>query len=100
MGALLPIGAARDAVMDRLVTLFGGGGFVGRYVAQALYKTGARVRIAQRDPHAHPNFVKLLSDIAADKAAAAEQGDRPVHSVWHLKLPSINRAPIARSALH
>lgn len=34
----------------RLVTLFGGGGFVGRYVAQELYKTGARVRIAQFDP--------------------------------------------------
>ena len=35
---------------DRLVTLFGGGGFVGRYVAQALFRAGARVRIAQRDP--------------------------------------------------
>ena len=31
---------------DRLITLFGGGGFVGRYVAQALFKAGARVRIA------------------------------------------------------
>jgi len=36
--------------MSRLVTLFGGGGFLGRYVAQALLKAGARVRIAQRDP--------------------------------------------------
>jgi NADH dehydrogenase len=36
--------------MDRVVTLFGGGGFLGRYVAQALFRTGARVRIAQRDP--------------------------------------------------
>ncbi|MBA3678183.1 MAG: complex I NDUFA9 subunit family protein [Sphingosinicella sp.] len=36
--------------MDRVVTLFGGGGFAGRYVAQALYKAGVRVRIAQRDP--------------------------------------------------
>ena len=35
---------------DRLVTLIGGGGFVGRYVAQDLLKAGARVRIAQRDP--------------------------------------------------
>ena len=33
-----------------LVTLFGGGGFVGRYVAQQFYRTGARVRIAQFDP--------------------------------------------------
>jgi NADH dehydrogenase len=29
---------------DRLVTLFGGGGFVGRYVAQALLSRGVRVR--------------------------------------------------------
>lgn len=37
---------------DQLVTLFGGGGFVGRYVAQALIKRGARVRVAQRNPKA------------------------------------------------
>jgi NADH dehydrogenase len=36
--------------MDELVTLFGGGGFLGRYVAQELMRSGARVRIAQRDP--------------------------------------------------
>ncbi len=36
--------------MDELVTLFGGGGFLGRYVAQELLKSGARVRIAERDP--------------------------------------------------
>jgi NADH dehydrogenase len=35
---------------ERLVTLFGGGGFVGRYVAQALFRAGARVRIAERRP--------------------------------------------------
>ena len=35
---------------DRLVTLFGGGGFIGRYVAQALFKAGVRVRIAEREP--------------------------------------------------
>src|SRR4028119_720835 len=35
---------------DRLVTLIGGGGFIGRYVAQALFARGQRVRIVARDP--------------------------------------------------
>lgn len=35
---------------DRLVTIFGGDGFVGRYVAQELLRLGVRVRIATRNP--------------------------------------------------
>jgi uncharacterized protein YbjT (DUF2867 family) len=35
---------------EELVTVFGGGGFVGRYVCENLLKSGVRVRIAQRDP--------------------------------------------------
>ncbi len=34
---------------DNLVTVFGGGGFVGRQVVQELLERGARVRVAQRD---------------------------------------------------
>jgi uncharacterized protein YbjT (DUF2867 family) len=33
-----------------LITVFGGGGFIGRYVCEALLKAGARLRIAERDP--------------------------------------------------
>jgi uncharacterized protein YbjT (DUF2867 family) len=33
-----------------LVTVFGGGGFIGRYVCEFLLKSGVRVRIAQRNP--------------------------------------------------
>jgi NADH dehydrogenase len=35
---------------EELVTVFGGGGFIGRYVCEFLMKSGVRVRIAQRDP--------------------------------------------------
>lgn len=49
----------KGRVMDRLVTLFGGGGFLGRYVAQALYRTGVRVRIAQPHPE-RAYFLKPL----------------------------------------
>ncbi len=35
---------------DRLVTLIGGGGFLGRYVAQELLSAGARVRVVERKP--------------------------------------------------
>ncbi|HEY8591920.1 MAG TPA: complex I NDUFA9 subunit family protein [Sphingomicrobium sp.] len=35
---------------EQLVTVFGGSGFIGRYVCEFLMKSGARVRVAQRDP--------------------------------------------------
>lgn len=35
---------------EQLVTVFGGGGFIGRYVCEFLMKSGVRVRVAQRDP--------------------------------------------------
>jgi len=35
---------------EELVTVFGGGGFIGRYVCEFLMKSGVRIRVAQRDP--------------------------------------------------
>ena len=57
--------------MDRVVTLFGGGGFVGRYVAQQLYKTGARVRIAQFDAR-KAFFLKPLGNLGQTQFAAVD----------------------------
>jgi uncharacterized protein YbjT (DUF2867 family) len=36
--------------MNELVTVFGGGGFVGRYLVQELLRQGFRVRVAERNP--------------------------------------------------
>lgn len=36
---------------DKLVTLFGGSGFIGRYAARSLVQAGYRVRVAVRRPH-------------------------------------------------
>ena len=59
------------AMKDRLVTLVGGGGFVGRYVAQALFQAGARVRVAQRDPR-QAWFLKPLGGLGQSQFVAAD----------------------------
>ena len=37
--------------MAKLVTIFGGSGFVGRYIARRMAKEGWRVRVAVRNPN-------------------------------------------------
>ncbi|MEH3157867.1 MAG: complex I NDUFA9 subunit family protein [Sphingomonas taxi] len=58
-------------MQDKLVTIFGGGGFVGRYVVQALLRGGARVRIAERDPR-HAWFLKPLGGLGQTQFVAAD----------------------------
>ena len=57
--------------MSRLVTLFGGGGFLGRYVAQELLKAGARVRVAERDPR-KALVIKTLVGLGQTQFVAAD----------------------------
>jgi NADH dehydrogenase len=56
---------------DKLVTIFGGGGFLGRHVAQTLMMRGARVRIAQRDL-AMGLRVKSLGGLGQSQFVAAD----------------------------
>lgn len=56
---------------DKLVVLIGGGGFVGRYVAQELLAAGARVRIAQRRPR-DAWFLKPLGDLGQTQFVAVD----------------------------
>ena len=57
--------------MDELVTLFGGGGFLGRYVVQELLALGARVRVAGRDPST-AFFLKPLGGLGQTQFVAAD----------------------------
>ncbi len=57
-----------------LITIFGGGGFVGRQVTQALVARGCRVRIAQRDPlKAFP--ARTLGNLGQVQLMRADVGD-------------------------
>ena len=60
--------------MDELVTVFGGGGFLGRYVAQELLARGARVRVAQRDP-TDARVVKPLGGLGQSQTIIADVTD-------------------------
>lgn len=57
--------------MTGLVTVIGGGGFVGRYVAQALMRQGKRIRIAQRDPR-QAFFLRPLGGLGQTQFVAAD----------------------------
>jgi NADH dehydrogenase len=56
---------------NKVITLIGGGGFVGRYVTQALLRQGARVRIAQRDPR-QAYFLRTQSGLGQTQFIAAD----------------------------
>ena len=81
---------------NRLVTLFGGGGFLGRYVVQALLREGARVRIAGRRPErayflrplgalGQVQFVRADVTDAGSVASAVAGADALVNLVGILK---------------
>ena len=75
---------------EELVTLFGGGGFIGRYVCACLFRSGVRVRVASRDPR-HAYFIQPLRRSASSvrqrrrqepgqrqaRARGAERGRQP-----------------------
>jgi uncharacterized protein YbjT (DUF2867 family) len=83
---------------DILVTVFGAGGFLGRYVAQSLLKTGVRIRAAERDPR-RAWYLKPLGGLGqvqfvradiTDKtavAAAVQGADAVINLVGILKGP-------------
>ena len=47
---------------EELVTVFGGDGFIGRYVCESLLRSGVRVRVASRDPR-RSYFIQPLAQV-------------------------------------
>jgi uncharacterized protein YbjT (DUF2867 family) len=59
---------------EELVAIFGGGGFIGRYVCEVLLKSGVRVRVAQRDPR-QAYIIQPLGQVGQFGFVAADIGD-------------------------
>ncbi len=54
-----------------LVTIFGGGGFIGRYVCEILLKSGVRLQVAQRNPR-EAHFLRPLAQVGQIGFIAAD----------------------------
>ena len=63
---------------NRIVTVFGGSGFIGRYVCEELFKHDVRVRVACRDPR-EAYFLQPLAAVGQWGAIRADVTD--AHSV-------------------
>jgi NADH dehydrogenase len=85
---------------DRVVTVFGGGGFLGRYACQSLFRTGARVRIVQRDPRA-AFFLKPLAAVGQIQFGGADIRDpAAVRQAVHGSDAVINLVGILKGDFH
>jgi NADH dehydrogenase len=79
---------------EELVTVFGGGGFIGRYVCEFLLKSGVRVRVAQRDPR-QAYTIQPLAQVGQFGAVAADLGNAPsVRLALHGASAAINLAGV------
>ena len=83
---------------DRVVTVFGGSGFIGRYVVQRLAKTGVRVNVAVRHVE-RAKFLKPMGNVGqitpigcdvtdAESVARAVQGADAVINLVGILYPS------------
>ena len=56
------------------ITIFGGSGFLGRYVVAAFAKKGHQIKVVSRDPE-HAKFLKPLGDVGQIRTLSANLND-------------------------
>jgi NADH dehydrogenase len=85
---------------EELVTVFGGGGFVGRYVCEFLLKGDVRVRVAQRDPR-KAYIIQPLGQVGQYGFAQADLTNaRAVREAVHGASAVINLCGVFGRAMH
>jgi len=60
---------------DRIVTIFGGSGFIGRYVCEQLLDAGVRIRVASRNPRT-AYYLQTLAQVGQWGAVRADVTNR------------------------
>ena len=98
--------------MSKLVTIYGGSGFVGRYIARRMAKEGWRVRVAVRRPdealftrtygavgQVQPVLCNIRDDLSVRAAMAAASSTRtitPMPGGWRVPSPvTLGKTPPA-----
>jgi uncharacterized protein YbjT (DUF2867 family) len=85
---------------EELVTVFGGGGFIGRYVCEHLFQSGVRVRVAQRDPR-KAYIIQPLAQVGQFGFAQADITDlKSVREAVHGASAVINLCGVFGRAMH
>lgn len=85
---------------NRIVTVFGGGGFIGRYVCEQLFKHDVRVRIASRNPRS-AYFIQPLATVGQWGRVYADVADaESVRKATEDSYAVINLVGILKGAFH
>lgn len=85
---------------EKLVTVFGGGGFIGRYVCEFLLKSDVRVRVAQRDTRS-AHIIQPLGQVGQFGFVRADLTDaESVRRAVHGATAVVNLCGVFGSAMH
>src|SRR5690349_2064488 len=85
---------------EKLVTVFGGGGFIGRYVCEFLLKSDVRVRVAQRDTRS-AHIIQPLGQVGQFGFVRADLTDaESVRRAVHGSTAVVNLCGVFGRAMH